>query len=157
MTHGGNVAKLADFGCVRFMSSQSSVVKTRRGTVTHFSPELIKGDFLSTNFLILRILFLGSGYNTKTDIWSFGCVWYELCCLCVPFYHIDPETDKRLTEEQIFDKIESGDYQAISENDYSKRTRDLIGQCLELDPQKRPTANDILKRMNDYRYNLDSS
>ena len=69
-----NNVKLGDFGLSRIIKSESSdkneaMAQTNVGTPYYMSPEQI-------NEL---------EYDEKTDIWSLGCVIYELVSLIPPF------------------------------------------------------------------------
>ena len=44
------------------------------GTPNYLSPEICAGKFI----FLLFLLFLGRSYGAKSDIWSMGCVLYEL-------------------------------------------------------------------------------
>lgn len=57
----GNL-KLGDLGLGRAMSSQTLEAYSRVGTPLYMSPEVLDG----------------SGYDTKSDVWSLGCIAYEL-------------------------------------------------------------------------------
>ena len=63
------VAKLADFGIARLMSSQTNFASTAVGTPYYLAPELIAGQ----------------GYDGRADIWSLGVICYELLALDRPF------------------------------------------------------------------------
>lgn len=54
--------KLGDLGLGRAMSSQTFEAYSRVGTPLYMSPEVLDG----------------SGYDTKSDVWSLGCIAYEL-------------------------------------------------------------------------------
>lgn len=56
-------------------------------------------------------------YNNKSDIWSLGCILYELCTLKHPF-------DAK-TQGGLFLKIIKENYEPISDY-YSKELADLI-------------------------------
>ena len=60
-----NLIKLGDFGISRILMGTSDLATTFTGTPYYMSPEVLKHD----------------GYNVKSDIWSLGCVLYELCTL----------------------------------------------------------------------------
>ena len=62
-----SVIKLADFGIARVMSSDTDMAETRIGTPYYLSPEICEDK----------------PYNHKSDIWSLGCVLYELTTLQV--------------------------------------------------------------------------
>ena len=61
--------KLGDFGLSRVLGSESVFAMTHVGTPYYMSPEQIDGK----------------PYNDKSDIWSAGCVLYELAALRAPF------------------------------------------------------------------------
>lgn len=52
---------------------------TLTGTPYYMSPEIWNGEI----------------YNTKCDIWAFGCVMYEMCCFTPPFKARDFATLQR--------------------------------------------------------------
>ena len=64
-----NNVKLGDFGLCRILSAESQYAHTNVGTPYYMSPEQIKE----------------SNYDAKTDIWSLGCVLYEIVSLRPPF------------------------------------------------------------------------
>jgi serine/threonine protein kinase len=61
--------KLGDFGLSKIMGDQSVFAYTHVGTPYYMSPEQIDEQ----------------RYNHKCDIWSAGCVLYEIVCLRAPF------------------------------------------------------------------------
>lgn len=66
---GSNNVKLGDFGLSRLLSQESIYAQTNVGTPYYMSPEQINE----------------ANYNEKTDIWSLGCVLYEMVALKPPF------------------------------------------------------------------------
>ena len=64
-----NNVKLGDFGLSRVMGEQSLYAKTHVGTPYYMSPEQI-GE---------------QRYDHKSDIWSLGCIIYEMASLHPPF------------------------------------------------------------------------
>merc|ERR1719163_1739026 len=70
--------KLGDLGLGRFFSSQTMEAFSKVGTPLYMSPEVLKGN----------------GYDMKSDVWSLGCVFYELCVCRSPFKH--PEKNMSL-------------------------------------------------------------
>ena len=61
--------KLGDLGLGRDFSSQTLEAFSRVGTPLFMSPEVLQG----------------SGYDFQCDVWSLGCIAYELCALRSPF------------------------------------------------------------------------
>merc|ERR1719194_301599 len=74
----------------RFFSSQTVEAFSKVGTPLYMSPEVLKGD----------------GYDMKSDVWSLGCVFYELCVRRSPFKH--PE--KNMSLYDLFLAISKGTY-----------------------------------------------
>ena len=61
--------KLGDFGLSRILGENSIYAETRVGTPYYMSPEQITD----------------SRYNEKSDIWSAGCLLFEMASLNPPF------------------------------------------------------------------------
>ncbi|KAL7991249.1 hypothetical protein Chor_015505 [Crotalus horridus] len=76
-------------------------------------------------------------YNNKTDIWSLGCVLYELCTLKHPF--------EGNNLPQLIMKICRGHFIPVSVK-YSSNLRLLISQLFRTSPRDRPSINSILKK-----------
>lgn len=64
-----NQIKLGDFGLSKQLNSELNYANTNVGTPYYMSPEQIS-DLV---------------YDEKSDIWSLGCILYELCQLEPPF------------------------------------------------------------------------
>lgn len=64
-----NNIKLGDFGLSRLMGEESEFAQTHVGTPYYMSPEQIQE----------------AQYNEKSDIWSAGCLLYEMGALHPPF------------------------------------------------------------------------
>lgn len=66
----GGVVKLCDFGFARAMSINTLVLTSIKGTPLYMSPELVQEK----------------PYDHNSDLWSVGCILYELYVGTPPFY-----------------------------------------------------------------------
>ncbi|CAK79715.1 unnamed protein product (macronuclear) [Paramecium tetraurelia] len=114
--------KLGDFGIAKSLINSEDLCQTAIGTPYYISPEVCQ-----------RI-----PYDYKSDIWSLGCMLYEMMALKHAF--------EAKTMEGLFLKIINGKYQPMPIN-YSQELIQLLKDILNTDPQKRLNINQIL----DYR------
>ncbi|XP_076036493.1 uncharacterized protein LOC143022246 [Oratosquilla oratoria] len=114
----GNV-KLGDFGLARTLSSDASFATTCVGTPFYMSPEVVDGR----------------EYNEKSDIWSLGCLIYELCALHPPF--------QGASQKDLAAKIKRVRYENIPVH-YSSDMQAVIDFMLVHEDFLRPTAFMIL-------------
>eukprot|EP00899_Mesostigma_viride_P005537 jgi/Mesvir1/14985/Mv14647-RA.2 len=114
-----DIMKLGDFGIARTLSSESDFARTTVGTPYYLSPELCEDK----------------PYNRKSDIWSLGCVLYELTTLKHAF-------DGQSLPGLIM-KILRGKYPPIPSH-YSMQLKNLIALMLKRRPEDRPTINQVL-------------
>ncbi|XP_064571394.1 serine/threonine-protein kinase Nek5 isoform X2 [Zonotrichia leucophrys gambelii] len=121
LSNNGRVAKLGDFGIARQLNSTTEFAHTCVGTPYYLSPEICENR----------------PYNNKTDIWSLGCVLYELCALKHPF--------QGNSLHELVLKICRGRFQPVSPN-YSYDLRILISQLFKISPRDRPSINSILRK-----------
>ncbi|XP_073701281.1 serine/threonine-protein kinase Nek5-like [Garra rufa] len=121
LTQGGLKVKLGDFGIARMLNSTMELARTCVGTPYYLSPEICENR----------------PYNNKTDIWSLGCVLYELCTLRHPF--------EGSNLKQLVLRICRGRYSPVSQR-YSSEVRLLLQQLFKVSPRDRPSANSLLKR-----------
>ena len=112
--------KLGDFGIAKALDSTNQLAQTVIGTTFYMAPDVLKG----------------SGYNSKADIWSLGCVLYELCALSRPF-------DANSLPELLMSII-TGRYAPIP-SQFSTNVRDLIDGMLQLNPEERLSVDQIIE------------
>ena len=84
-------------------------------------------------------------YTFKTDIWYFGLLLYEITQL----KSIDKDYFGK--KEDIYDYIIRANYSF--NNYYSNDIKELIKLCLQYTPNKRPSANELLKIIEIYKKN----
>ena len=104
-----NVSKIAKMG----------IAFTQAGTPYYASPEV----------------WLDKSYDNKSDIWSIGCIIYELCMLKTPF--------RGTSMKNLCLNIQKGEYEDIC-NFYSDDLRKVIQKMLVVNPDFRFSAFQIL-------------
>ena len=114
------IVKLGDFGIAKGLKSTWEKAKTMVGTPYYLSPEII------TN----------KPYDSKSDIWALGVLLYELMTFKMPF--------NAVSLPLLSIKINRGVYQPPP-GIYSSEIKDLLKKCLTLEPEKRPSIDEILK------------
>ncbi|XP_069504824.1 serine/threonine-protein kinase Nek11 [Ambystoma mexicanum] len=115
-----NLVKIGDFGVSRFLMGSCDLATTFTGTPYYMSPEALNHQ----------------GYDSKSDIWSLGCILYEMCCLEHAFSGYNFLT--------VVLKIVEGDTPALPGR-YSSALSALMESMLSKDPCERPSAGDIIK------------
>lgn len=84
--------------------------------------------------------------SEKTDIWSLGCMLYACCFGYSPFEKLEIEQGANLNLA-----ISQGTYSIPQDKKgYSDDMVALINDCLVLDPQRRPTVDELLEKALDY-------
>jgi NIMA (never in mitosis gene a)-related kinase len=120
LTSKGNI-KLGDFGIAKILSSKEDLAKTLVGTPYYLSPELC----------------LKKPYNHKSDIWSLGCILYEMMYLKHAF-----EADS--IGELVMNILE-GNYNLKINAGFNEDVINLLKSILVIDANKRPSIEDILQ------------
>ncbi|OAF69143.1 Protein kinase [Intoshia linei] len=108
--------------CSALEHMHSKRIMHRVGTPYYMSPERIHE----------------TGYNFQSDVWSLGCLLYEMAALHSPFY------GEKMNLYSLCQKIEKGDYPPLSDN-YSNDLRNLVRKCLHSEPTKRPNITQVSK------------
>ncbi len=110
-----NEIKIGDFGVARQLTAYKNYSLTKGiGTLYYSSPEILKGN----------------NYDNKVDIWSLGCIIYELFNLSI--YHLD--------------KI-SNEVKSINEN-YNPKWQELLNLLFKIDFSERPNIYQIKEFLN---------
>ena len=113
-----NSVKLGDFGLSKLMASHD-FASTYVGTPFYMSPEICAAE----------------KYTLKSDIWSLGCIMYEICARIPPF--------NAKTHFHLVQKIKEGRYEPLP-SFYSPDLQAVIKSCLNVNPARRPTTKDLL-------------
>ena len=119
MTKNG-LLKLGDFGISRTLRDENDFATTGIGTPQYLSPEICRQQ----------------KYNYKSDIWSLGCVLFEMCALQPAFTGSDFGF--------LIQSILKGKYQPIPSPHFSTSLAELVKVMLRPDPNRRPTASQII-------------
>lgn len=75
----------------------------------------------------------------KTDIWSLGCLLYALCFGFSPFEKLEMERGANLSLA-----ISQGKYIIPENPGYSDEIIAIVKRCVVLDPEERPTINEVI-------------
>nr|XP_046262549.1 serine/threonine-protein kinase PAK 2-like [Scatophagus argus] len=118
LTEFGTVC-LGDLGKIN-KNCSTSTQSTTNQTINYLAPEVFpKGT-----------------YDAKSDIWSLGCLLYELCTL-KPAFSAGAAT-------KLMPTITGGHLPSLTEP-FSPELRELLNDMLSRNPQSRPTASEILQ------------
>ncbi|KAI0105662.1 kinase-like protein [Nemania sp. FL0031] len=113
-----NSVKLGDFGLSKMIQSHD-FASTYVGTPFYMSPEICAAE----------------RYTLKSDIWSLGCVMYELCSREPPF--------NAKSHFQLVQKIKEGKVATLPRI-YSAELMNVIKDCLRVNPDLRPDTASLL-------------
>ena len=114
--------KIADFGLTSEATSNRLIsTSAARGKPCYRSPELLRGP--------------ESGYNNKADMWSFGCIAYELFTGKKAFWN-----DHEAWQYGVNNRSPKMYFKGLDD-----LTKHYIHGLLEAEPEKRPSARALLK------------
>ena len=106
--------KIGDFGISKQLKNGNDFTNTQIGTPLYMAPEILRGE----------------KYNNKVDIWSLGCIIYELC-----------------TSNYYFENKNQG---KINLSIYRAELQNLIDTLLKKDYNERPNIEQVLKIVEEY-------
>ncbi len=119
-------AKLGDFGVGTKLLLKENYRTSIKGSPYWMSPQVIQKE----------------NYDSKTDIWSLGITCIELTQGEPPFSDLNPNEvmdfigNKKFTPDDFFQKKKSN---------YSKEFINFVSKCLEINPEKRASAKELIK------------
>ncbi|GMI15704.1 hypothetical protein TrLO_g14057 [Triparma laevis f. longispina] len=116
------VVKLGDFGIAKVLDNTGDVARTQIGTPYYLSPEICEDR----------------PYGRKSDVWSLGCVLYEVAALDLPFQAKNlPALAHRIMTKQP--------KPLPSSHNYSTNLKLLSTSLLNKKPDLRPSVVAILR------------
>ncbi|XP_044058568.1 serine/threonine-protein kinase Nek3 isoform X2 [Siniperca chuatsi] len=118
LTDKGTI-KLGDFGSACILNSSKAYAHTYVGTPYYVAPEIWDNK----------------PYNNKSDVWSLGCVLYELCTLRHPF--------QASSWKSLILKVCRGAYPPLP-NHLPYELQYLVKQMFKTNPNDRPSLHTIL-------------
>jgi protein-serine/threonine kinase len=121
ITKEGRV-RLCDFGVAAEITTNKLKRSTIVGTPYWMAPEVITE---------------GALYNTKADIWSLGVTIYEIATGNPPYADQEAMRAIMLIPRQKPARLEG--------SQYSPALKDFVAQCLDENPNERPSAEELMK------------
>ena len=114
----GGVCKLGDLNVSKV--ARKGLGYTQTGTPYYASPEVWEEK----------------PYDSKSDVWSLGCVMYEMITLRPPF--------QAKSMEELYKKVMRGIYPKLSSK-YSEDLSDVIKLMIQVEAGARPSCEELLK------------
>ena len=111
------LVKLGDLGCCKMLTRPDEATTNEFGSPQYLSPEVWQHGVC----------------NHKSDIWSVGCVVYELLAFAPPF-----------KEPTLLSKVLTADASPLPAH-YSAGLRTLIFRMLHKEPSQRPSSTELLQ------------
>jgi NIMA (never in mitosis gene a)-related kinase len=112
------LVKIGDMNVSKVL--KNSLINTQTGTPYYASPEVWNNK----------------SYDFKSDIWSLGCLLYEMTTLKAPF--------RGNSMKDLYEKVMKGVYDPIP-NNFSKNLSEIIKSMLMHNPSFRPNCDTILR------------
>ncbi|KAM3847181.1 mitogen-activated protein kinase kinase kinase 1 [Vipera latastei] len=124
----GHRLRIADFGAAARLASKGTGAGEFQGqllgTIAFMAPEVLRGQ----------------QYGRSCDVWSVGCAVIEMACAKPPW-----NAEKHSNHLALIFKIASATTAPTIPLHLSPGLRDVALRCLELQPQDRPPARELLK------------
>ena len=114
----GGICKLGDLNVSKV--ARKSLAYTQTGTPYYASPEVWEEK----------------AYDSKSDVWSLGCVIYEMITLRPPF--------QAKSMEELYKKVMRGIYPKISSK-FSEDLSDALKLMIQVEAGARPSCEELLK------------
>ena len=115
--------KIGDFGISKQLINTVNYTQNQKGTCNYMAPEIINDQI----------------YNLKMDIWSLGCILYELLTLNLCF---GCNNILRLIQDIMKNK-----HGTIDTNIYNKEWQNIIDLLLKKDYHERPEIDEVINKI----------
>ncbi|OMJ67274.1 hypothetical protein SteCoe_35612 [Stentor coeruleus] len=115
---GDSIIKIADFGLARTIDPES-LAKTFAGTLAYMAPEVFDAKINNER------------YDYRADIWSVGCILYELITGIKPF---NPPDVSRI-KTSINSSLKSENF--LNSPEFSPSCKDFLKKIFQIDPNNR--------------------
>ncbi|ETL79747.1 NEK protein kinase [Phytophthora nicotianae] len=127
---GSGRVVLGDFGTSKLLPTTGpdqaleaqGLTSTVVGSPHYMSPELLEGE----------------SHGFATDIWSLGCVLYEMLSGGKPAFNAS-------SYPAVVFRITQGEYDQLDSDLVSSEARDLVARMLQKEPHNRPSITEILQ------------
>ena len=123
---------VCDFGVGRVLSDCMTSTSTLSGTPFWMAPEILQCE----------------AYTTQVDVYSLGITVIEMVTGKPPI----PEGVKNVTDGfQLVHELRKriGTVPALDNSQFSRKFRELVAGCVEIDPSRRLTAQEVVLRIRD--------
>jgi serine/threonine protein kinase len=114
---------ISDFGLARMVEGKNVSMTRGCGTANWSAPELLESFT----------------YDNKVDVFSYGCILFELVAHQIPFDGLPPM--------KVSAEICHGKRPTFPSESKDKKIIELIRKCWDQDPKKRPTFREIYDKM----------
>ena len=147
MSYDANSVKIGDFGISVWIKENQSNIKNK---ILNYTRDFMKRSVAGTGIYMAPEVLLGTPYGYDCDIWSLGCIVFEMAGGIKPFCTKEPGKIVPSTEFQLIkysNPLEIAD-ENVMDVIYDKKNRDLLDflqKCWRGNNVYRPTANELLQ------------
>ena len=147
MSQDANSVKIGDFGISVWIKESQSNIKNK---ILNYTRDFMKRSVAGTGIYMAPEVILGNPYGFDCDIWSLGCIVFEMAGGIKPFCTKEPNKVVPNTEFQLIkysNPLEIAD-ENVMDIIYDKKNRDLLDflqKCWRGNNVYRPTASELLQ------------
>ena len=147
MSSDGNSVKIGDFGISIWIKESQNNIKNK---ILNYTRDFMKRSVAGTGIYMAPEVLLGNPYGYDCDIWSLGCIVFEMAGGIKPFCTNEPGKIVPSTELQLVkynNPLEIAD-ESVKDIIYDKKNRPLLDfllKCWRGNNVYRPTAKELLQ------------